>query len=155
MGSLLNIPRLYLLVLAIALFLFAMSLGPGPFVHPDDGFHPGIQHQFFSQLCHQMPDRSFFLDGKPMAVCARCFGIYSVLPALLLVLPFATFRKSIKKKWAVRILVFVILIIGMDFLGDFIGLWANTHISRYITGAMLAAAIVGLIGKDLLKTQKP
>ncbi len=31
---------------------------------------------FFSQLCHQDPNRSFLLDGAPVAVCARCLGIY-------------------------------------------------------------------------------
>jgi uncharacterized membrane protein len=31
---------------------------------------------FFSPVCHQAPDRSFHLRGYPMAVCARCTGIY-------------------------------------------------------------------------------
>jgi len=30
----------------------------------------------FSPLCHQEPARSFQVDGHPMAVCARCTGIY-------------------------------------------------------------------------------
>ncbi|HXW05040.1 MAG TPA: DUF2085 domain-containing protein [Vicinamibacterales bacterium] len=28
-------------------------------------------------VCHQRPDRSFFLAGEPMPVCARCFGLYA------------------------------------------------------------------------------
>jgi uncharacterized membrane protein len=31
---------------------------------------------FFSQLCHQDPNRSFLLGGAPVAVCVRCLGIY-------------------------------------------------------------------------------
>jgi len=28
-------------------------------------------------ICHQRPERSFFLFGAPLAVCARCAGIYA------------------------------------------------------------------------------
>src|SRR5437867_4112806 len=30
-----------------------------------------------SLLCHQRPERSFFLWGSQMPVCARCMGIYA------------------------------------------------------------------------------
>lgn len=29
-----------------------------------------------SVICHQIPDRSFFLDGRQLPVCARCTGLY-------------------------------------------------------------------------------
>jgi uncharacterized membrane protein len=29
-----------------------------------------------SVICHQLPDRSFFLDGHQLPVCARCSGLY-------------------------------------------------------------------------------
>ena len=31
---------------------------------------------FFSPVCHQDPARSFWVFGGPVAVCARCLGIY-------------------------------------------------------------------------------
>lgn len=31
---------------------------------------------FFHPICHQIPARSFTLSGTPLAVCARCFGVY-------------------------------------------------------------------------------
>ena len=29
-----------------------------------------------SFICHQIPERSFHLDGAQLPVCARCFGLY-------------------------------------------------------------------------------
>ena len=29
-----------------------------------------------SVICHQRPDRSFFVDGHQLPVCARCTGLY-------------------------------------------------------------------------------
>src|ERR1700674_542860 len=34
-------------------------------------------YQAFSHVCHQLPERSFFIEGHPFAVCARCTGIYA------------------------------------------------------------------------------
>lgn len=28
-------------------------------------------------ICHQRPERSFFIDGRQVAVCARCSGLYA------------------------------------------------------------------------------
>ncbi|HEX9934586.1 MAG TPA: DUF2085 domain-containing protein, partial [bacterium] len=31
---------------------------------------------FFGPVCHQIPERSFKILGYPLAVCARCTGVY-------------------------------------------------------------------------------
>ena len=31
---------------------------------------------FYKPVCHQLSDRSFWLDGFTLAVCIRCFGFY-------------------------------------------------------------------------------
>lgn len=33
-----------------------------------------------ARLCHQRPDRSFRVSGRPMPVCARCAGLYTAAP---------------------------------------------------------------------------
>lgn len=43
---------------------------------------------FFSPVCHQTPDRSFHLLGNPLAVCARCTGIYGGFLVGVVVYPF-------------------------------------------------------------------
>lgn len=37
----------------------------------------GMLTYLFSGSCHQMPDRSFWIMGYPMALCSRCTGIYA------------------------------------------------------------------------------
>ena len=36
-----------------------------------------VTYLFGSLICHQLPDRSFHLDGAQLPVCARCLGIYA------------------------------------------------------------------------------
>ena len=43
---------------------------------------------FFSPVCHQIPDRSFHISGYPIAVCARCSGIYIGFLLGIIVYPF-------------------------------------------------------------------
>jgi len=43
-------------------------------------------------VCHQMPERSFWLVGHPLGVCARCFGIYAGFAVAVLLYPLASRR---------------------------------------------------------------
>jgi len=36
----------------------------------------GVMYAAGSFICHQIPERSFHLDGFQLPVCARCFGLY-------------------------------------------------------------------------------
>src|ERR1044072_5267721 len=52
----------------------------------------GAIYYAFSGLCHQRPDRSFFIDGHKFGVCARCTGIHFCFTLTLLV--YALVRSS-------------------------------------------------------------
>ena len=64
----------------ITLATLALALTLAPLTAPLlAGSHPLaalLIRNFFSQLCHQDPSRSFLLAGAPVAVCVRCLGVY-------------------------------------------------------------------------------
>lgn len=35
-----------------------------------------VVYRAASVVCHQIPERSFWISALPLAVCARCFGLY-------------------------------------------------------------------------------
>ncbi len=97
-----------------------------------------IIYQSLSAVCHQIPERSFHLDGLPLGVCSRCTGIYAGFIAGLLVYPFARSlrnRQMPSRFWMLP----AVLPALIDFSGGFFGLFTNTFFSRTATGALLGA----------------
>ena len=47
-----------------------------------------LVYAFGSFICHQRPDRSFFVGEAQLPVCARCLGIYGGATAGSLIAPF-------------------------------------------------------------------
>ncbi len=107
-------------------------------------------YSFFSYLCHQMPERSFHLDGHSFAVCSRCFGVYFGLLFGFIVYPF--FRNIYETEPFSRIWLFLALVpIGIDWSLTVFGLWENTHWSRFLTGMILGAACAVFIVPALVE----
>ncbi len=95
----------------------------------------------FGVVCHQMPERSFYLAGHPLAVCARCLGIYVGLGAGALAYPLV--RAVGRTDAPARGWLFAAAIpTAVDFALGFSGVWENTHLSRLLTGAVLGAVAV-------------
>lgn len=135
-------PLLYFCVLVMIVFVFLMALGGGLFRQPDF-WQSQWQHQAFANLCHQIPARSFWIAGQPMAVCSRCLGIYSGFLIGWFLLPLWS-RVNMNKTLAYKkIFVLVIGINIIDILGNLMGFWQNTLISRFLVGwpAGLASAL--------------
>ncbi len=94
---------------------------------------------FFSYICHQMPSRSFFIDGEEFAVCSRCFGVYLGLLIGFLIYPL--WREIDEIEPLPRFWLFLSLVpIGVDWSLGVFGLWENTFTSRFITGLILGIA---------------
>lgn len=93
----------------------------------------------FALVCHQRPERSFWLFGGSVAVCSRCLGIY--LGAALGLL----FRTS--RTIALRLLIAAAALNLLDATSEWAGLHGNWLAVRFVlglalgvTGAMLIAA---------------
>ena len=83
-----------------------------------------LTYAVFSSVCHQLPERSFFFRGFPLAVCGRCLGIYLGFSAGTILYPFLC-RFKTPSLPATPIFVLFSLPIGFDFAGTFLGLWSS------------------------------
>jgi uncharacterized membrane protein len=78
-------------------------------------------------VCHQNPERSLWIGGAPLPVCARCTGIYGgVFLALLL-----------RGKWRRSWLVAAIVLLALDWSSEALGLRPAWAPLRVLTGAFL------------------
>jgi uncharacterized membrane protein len=107
-------------------------------------------YEAFSHLCHQTPERSFFIAGYPFAVCARCTGLYVGFAVAVALYPLLTSLKRTdtpERKW----LFIAAAPLAIDFALGFLGIWENTHFSRFSTGAILGAATVFFVMPGLVQ----
>jgi len=96
-------------------------------------------YSFFSYICHQMPSRSFFVEGEKFGVCSRCFGVY--LGLLLGFLLYPLWRAIDEIEPLPRFWLFLSLVpIGIDWSLGVFGIWENTFTTRLITGLILGLA---------------
>lgn len=155
--------------LAVGLYLGLPILAP---VLQHAG-HPGaanLIHIIFRLLCHQLPERSFFLYGErwaysyeqlgqmlgglvpqrymgeqgigfKMAVCQRCMGIY--LAMLLAGLAFVWLRRRLRPL-SFKLFGLMMVPVGIDGLGQLLGLWTSPWWSRVITGGLFGLACAWL-----------
>jgi uncharacterized membrane protein len=105
-----------------------------------NGVAAAIYHAF-APLCHQRPDRSYFIEGHQFAVCSRCTGIYAGFAFTLLLYPlFRSLRNTATPPRT--LLILAALPLAIDFSLTFFGFWENTHTSRLLTGMLLGSVAV-------------
>lgn len=107
-------------------------------------------YTFFSYICHQIPERSMHVAGHQMAVCSRCFGVYVGL--LLGTLVYPLWRSvdeidAIPRIW----LILSLIPISIDWSLTIFGIWENTHLTRFVTGALLGFACATYIMPALVE----
>ena len=108
------------------------------------GGHNGLAfaiYRAFGTMCHQMPERSYFIDGHKFAVCSRCTGIYFGFAFTLLLYPLIRSLRSTATPPR-SLLILAALPLAIDFSLTFFGFWENTHTSRLLTGALLGSVVV-------------
>jgi uncharacterized membrane protein len=115
-------------------------------------------YQAFAVLCHQLPERSYFIAEHKLAVCARCTGLYAGFALTLLLYPLIRPLRTVEwppREWLILAALPMTIDVGLTFLG----VWENTHTSRLLTGLLLGGASVfyvmpGLMELSLRKTRE-
>jgi len=90
----------------------------------------GEIRNILSFICHQNPERSFFLGDFQFFLCARCTGIYFFLLLFLTFNPASKFNFSYKTLFA--ILIFSLLANLVSLMESF-----DTNMSRFILGSII------------------
>lgn len=111
-----------------------------------------------SVICHQRPERSFFLDGHQLPVCARCTGLYLSGAAGL----FGWIGLKIVRGWrpvtwdpriAVRLIVLAAMPTALSLASGAIGVWDGSNMTRALLalplGASAGAIVAAVATKDL------
>ena len=90
-------------------------------------------YAFYGEVCHQFDERSLWLAGNPLAVCTRCFSIYTGF----LIGSTLTFLLSARVSPPQRLqLVALIALVPMllDVGGGMAGVWTSSTTTRIVTG---------------------
>lgn len=98
-------------------------------------------YALFKGVCHQASERCFCVNDRPMALCARCVGIYGGAMLSALIFP---------EKWIIRRTLLALLGVGasavaVDVAFEMAGLYHNVKWLRLLTGMALGAAIAPFV----------
>ncbi len=166
-----SVSRHWLLVanLTLALYVGLPLLAPVLMAAGLESWGKAI-HTLFYPTCHQLPERSYFilgphltytrpelvamageavplrfvgneLVGYKMGVCQRCAAIYGGW--LTFGLLFGLARKWLRPL-TVRGALLLLVPMAVDGLGQLLGLWQSTWLTRTVTGLLFALAVVWL-----------
>jgi uncharacterized membrane protein len=111
-----------------------------------------------SVICHQLPERSFFLDGRQLPVCARCTGLYLSGAAGLVGWWAAKFLRGwrpqpVPPRPAVTLLLAVATPTVASYLSGVLGVWDGSNITRALLAVPLGVAAGAMVAavstKDL------
>ena len=109
-----------------------------------------------SVICHQLPDRSFFADGRQLPVCARCTGLYAGGAAGAL----AWIGWKIARAWqpvritppiALRTVCIAALPTAVTVATALAGIWDGSNVIRAWLAAPLGAAAGGVVASVFTK----
>jgi uncharacterized membrane protein len=140
---------MWLLAASGSLAVIAIIIGAPLALAAGHGRLAATIYQAFSHVCHQLPERSFFVEGHPFAVCARCTGIYGGFAVATVLYPLIRSLRQTEapaRKW----LFIAAAPLAIDFAIEFFGIGHNTHASRLFTGALLGGVAVFYVMPGLL-----
>lgn len=100
----------------------------------------------FSRICHQIPDRSFFFCGHPLAVCQRCSGIYfGLFLGSLIGNRFMHRSPQTRRLWILA----ACIPMSFDVFLSYSGLWHGAGPVRFFTGLWFGGLLSTLLVRGL------
>ena len=117
-----------------------------------------LVHAAGSVICHQLPDRSFFVDGRQLPVCARCTGLY--LSGAMGLLGWVAVKAArgwrgitLSPRGALATVAAAALPTALSYATGVTGVWDGSNVTRALLAVPLgvaAGAVVGAVAtKDL------
>ncbi|HZS51284.1 MAG TPA: DUF2085 domain-containing protein [Bryobacterales bacterium] len=95
----------------------------------------------FSWACHQQPLRSWSLDGRPLAICVRCFGFY--LGALV--------GGLIGHRFSRRLFLASTSLMGGEWLVE-TAIWpAVPGVIRFLTGLAVGFSLISILWTERVR----
>ncbi|WNS77454.1 DUF2085 domain-containing protein [Bacillus sp. DTU_2020_1000418_1_SI_GHA_SEK_038] len=94
-------------------------------------------------ICHQLPERTFEMEGHYFPVCARDAGIYfGIFSSLMFITVKKRYRNiTIPNKKNSFILLLFLLPLVVDGFGSYLGVYSTTNLIRVITGIFFGSAL--------------
>lgn len=130
--------------LIIALTIVALAVASPPWDVLDKAHWVGYG------ICHQIPERTFFLNGRPLPLCARCSGTYlgAVLGFLGLVVAGRRRVAELPRLGIIVVLGAFVAIMGIDGVNSYLSffptaphLYAPNNVLRVSTGLLNGLAL--------------
>lgn len=137
---------LFVVTLWCAVFLLVPVLTSGG---PGSRLWGLVIRQFFAPICHQMPERSFYLYGEPLAVCARCSGIYIGFWMGIIAYP-VFFGRMSTRTVSRNVLILALLPMVADVFIEWTGFYAAPRWMHALTGLVAGSVSAFIILPGLL-----
>jgi uncharacterized membrane protein len=109
-----------------------------------------------SVVCHQLADRSFFIDGRQLPVCARCTGLY--LGGVAGLAGWVAWK--IARGWrplgpspriAVRLMIVAAVPTALSLAAGITGLWDGSNMTRAMLALPLGISAGGVVAAVFTK----
>ncbi|WP_371677841.1 DUF2085 domain-containing protein [Methanofervidicoccus sp. A16] len=122
----------YLIILFLFLIFYA-GIFLAPYFYDKNRMLSLLIYSIYSQICHQLPERSYYVFNHKMGVCARCFGIYTGILVGMIIYPFVRRLDNFKtlNRWY---LILALVPMGIDGTTQLLGLRESFNELRFITG---------------------
>jgi len=102
-----------------------------------DEFNFRFDYSILRKICHRLPERSFFIFGRQLPLCARCLGLYTsfFVGVIILTLNIITVQNFTLYS-AVLITSLMVLPTAIDGFTQLFGLRESNNFLRLTTGLL-------------------